>query len=374
MLREAKFEILTTAARSYWGQTLEEIGRHDFCHLASYSALAEQAGHGQARLFVYREGEYIMAFPILLREIPPKDAFANEHWYDVTSVYGYAGPLGNHPAIPASISRRFMEFVNEYFEEHRIVSAFSRLHPLLEQASILDDFGEVAPVGWTLSVDLKQPEEEQLNAYRRNHRQDIKHLQAMGVICEEAGIESLDAFVSMYYENMDRVGASRDYYFSRSYFEHFFNDMEGVAHLFICRHEGRPIAGGIFTLCRGIVQWYLSGSTSDFDGPPPTKLMFDVARRWAIAQGAEVIHLGGGVGGARDSLYNFKRGFTSREHIYSIWRKVVNEEVYWELTRRLAGEETPLLNNGYFPLYRSPALQTVGESVVDAAHAAGDCL
>ncbi len=372
MLQDVKFEILTTADRPLWAQALDEIGRHDFCHLASYSALAEQAGHGQARLFVYREGEYKMAFPILLREIPQQDVFAGECWKDVTSVYGYAGPIANRPMLPKLVSRQFMEFVHKYFLENRVVSAFSRMHPLLEQSSILDGFGEVAPVGWTLSVDLKQPEEEQLSAYRRNHRQDIKHLQAMGVECGEAGIEGLDVFVSMYYENMDRVGASRDYYFSRSYFEHFFTDMEGVTHLFICRHEGRPIAGGIFTLCRGIVQWYLSGSTADFDGPPPTKLMFDVARRWAIAQEAEVIHLGGGVGGARDSLYNFKRGFTSREHTYSVWRQIVNEEIYWDLARHAAGEAALLPSDGYFPIYRSPAFQAAGESKVDAAHAAGD--
>ncbi len=355
-----QIEVLSSEDRSHWAEVLEAIGRHDFCHLPSYNRLAELSGHGLARMFAYREGDYLMAFPVLFREIDIASASRQGGpWSDVTSVYGYAGPIANRSDIPEEISARFMGLVHDYFGEHRVVSAVSRMHPLLDQSPILDGFGEVAPVGWTLSVDLTAPEEEQQAAYRRNHRQDIKRLRSMGVTCEEVGVERLDVFVEMYYENMDRVKASQEYYFSRSYFEHLLTDMPGVVHLFMCHHEGVPVAGSIFTLCRGIVQWYLSGSRSGFEGPPPTKLMFDVARRWANEQGAHTLHLGGGVGGSRDSLYHFKRGFTQREHVYSIWRHVVNSQVYGEFTRAMSEAAGVRPEDGYFPLYRHPLFRQV---------------
>lgn len=351
-------EILTVDDESRWAEVLDQIGRYDFCHLHSYSRLAERSGHGRARMFVYASGEHVLAFPLLLREIETSAVEGTrETPHDVTSVYGYAGPISKRSDVPEDIASHFMGFVSDYFREHSVVSALSRMHPLLDQSSILDAVGEVVPVGCTLSVDLSVPESEQISAYRRNHRQDIKRLSAMGVVCEEVGAERLDDFVEMYYENMDRVKATRAYYFSRAYFEHLLTEMGDVSHLFMCFHDGAPIAGSIFTHCRGIVQWHLSGSRGDFDGPPPGKLIFDVGRRWANRLGARVLHLGGGVGGRKDTLYHFKRGFTKREHTYSVWRHVVDADLYAELTRAVSELSGAAPDDGFFPLYRHPIFE-----------------
>lgn len=358
MSRLRDCEVLTTSDASRWSEVLDQIGRHDFCHLHSYSRLAELSGHGRARMFVYRSGEHLLAFPLLLRDIDVTEVPGIQGTLrDVTSVYGYAGPLANRSDVSEDVSTRFMGSIDDYFREHRVVSALSRMHPLLDQGPILDRLGKAVPVGCTLSVDLLLPEAEQFSAYRRNHRQDIKRLRAMGVTCAEVGLERLEDFVAMYHDNMDRVKAATRYYFSRSYFEHLLADMGDVSHLFMCLHDGRPVAGSIFTLCQGFVQWHLSGSRTDFDGPPPTKLIFDVARRWAKERGAHTLHLGGGVGGSKDSLYHFKRGFTRREHVYSIWRHIADPDVYAELTRvmsELSGLEP---DDGFFPLYRHPIFE-----------------
>jgi Acetyltransferase (GNAT) domain len=356
MVSRAREDVLTSADGSRWDEVLQQVGSYDFCHLAEYNRLAERCGQGQSRMLVRREGDHAIAFPLLLRDVP-LGVGAEGGWKDVTSVYGYAGPLATTTALSEGMRARFASFAMDFFRQHRVVSALSRLHPLLHQAPLLSGWGEVVPIGWTLSVDLTAPEEEQWNAYRRNHRQDIRRLRSMGVTCEQAGLECLDAFIEMYYDTMDRVGAARDYYFGREYFAQLLADMPGVAHLYVCRDGGLPVAGGIFTICQRLVQWYLSGSRPDYDGPPPTKLMFDVARRWAIDQGAHTLHLGGGVGGRRDSLYHFKRGFTHREHTYALWRCIVDENVYAGLVRSSCQEAGCLPDDSYFPRYRHPALR-----------------
>ncbi|MFB3880272.1 MAG: lipid II:glycine glycyltransferase FemX [Armatimonadota bacterium] len=372
----ATTEVLSVREEARWAAVLDQIGAYDFCHLPAYSRLAEASGHGRAAMFVYQEGEHLLAFPLLFRPIVQGgDRIEGGPWTDVTSVYGYAGPLATGDQIPEQTARGFMSWVAECFREQRAVSALSRMHPLLpQQSGVLNGLGEISPVGWTLSVDLTAPEEEQTRCYRRNHRQDIRRLTTMGVVCEEVGMERVDEFVDIYYENMDRVRAASEYYFSRDYFRRLFGDMPGVTHLFMCRHEGRAIAASIFTLCSGICQWYLSGSRSDFDGPPPTKLIFDVARRWAGASGAHTLHLGGGVGGSRDSLYHFKRGFTQREHVYSIWKCVVNQPVYDELARLMCEAHGSTPADDYFPRYRHPAFQAaraVGGKAQPAARQTG---
>ncbi len=351
-------EILTSAERARWDAVLARIGQFDFCHLAAYSQLAQLSGQGEARLLVVQEGEHIVALPVLLREVEPSGWDASlGGGQDVTSVYGYAGPVATSTHLPESLRRRFHAFVTDYFREQRVVSAFARLHPLLTQAPLLEGLGEVVPVGVTLAVDLTTPEEAQVAGYRRNHRQDLRKLVSLGVQCEEVGAERLDDFIRMYYDTMDHVGAGPDYYYDRTYFEHLLRELPGVTHLFMCFQDGEPIAGGLFTTCCGFVQWYLSGSRHDYPGPPPAKLLFDVARRWAMARGGRLLHLGGGVGGRRDSLYHFKRGFTHDEHVYSTWRFIADEAAYRELTRAAREQAQADPSEDFFPAYRHPRLR-----------------
>jgi hypothetical protein len=355
MKQAARSEVLTTADEARWQQTLAQIDAYDFCHQPAFSRLAEECGQGEARLLAVQDGDVTIAFPLLLRDIPGTTR------RDVTSVYGYAGPVASTRAIPEDTRRTFLSFVEGFLREQQVVSAFSRLHPLLEQPTLLGGLGDVIPVGWTLSLDLTGSEQEQRAGYRRNHRQDVKKLQELGVTCAEAGEEQLDAFIAMYYRTMDRVGAAPEYYFGRDYFAHMLTDMPEVTHLFMCAQDGVPIAGGIFTICRGIVQWYFSGTSGDYAGPPPTKLLFDIARQWANAAGAHTLHLGGGVGGRRDSLYHFKAGFTHREHVYSTWRHIVDPVAYEELCRAAGAPTNGNPEGAYFPLYRLPAFEVCSE-------------
>jgi hypothetical protein len=104
------------------------------------------------------------------------------------------------------------------------------------------------------------------------------------------------------------------------------------------------------------VQWYLSGTCPDYPGPPPAKLLFEVARRWANQHQAHTLHLGGGVGGSRDSLYHFKAGFTHREHVYSVWRQVVDQEAYDDCCRVAWARAGVVPEGDFFPRYRHPGL------------------
>lgn len=364
MARAPRRDILNAADDSRWRAVLDRVQEHDFCHLPAFHRLAERCGQGTARLLVLQHGDVTIAFPVLLRDIPLAiSAGLNTARKDVTSVYGYAGPVSSPRVVPADLRCEFLHFLADFLQDHGVVSAFSRLHPLLPQIGLLAGHGEVRPVGWTLSLDLGQSEQEQWSGYRRNHRQDIKKLLEMGVVCEEVGAERLDDFIAMYYTTMDRVGAASQYYFSPGYFERLLADLPGVAHLFLCTQGNVPIAGGIFTLCRGIVQWYFSGTCAEYGGPPPTKLLFEVVRKWANQMGAHTIHLGGGVGGAKDSLYHFKTGFTHREHVYAVWRCIVDQAAYDDLCCGARARSRVEVDDAFFPRYRHPAFATGLEQV-----------
>lgn len=132
---------------------------YDFYHLAEYHRLDTS---GEAFLLYFANETDAFAFPVIVRNIEGTE------YKDITSVYGYAGPLSrkSHPA-PEAI-RLFQEELKKYLDDNRIISVFARLHPLFEdQSSLLQNRGEVSDTNLTVAIDLTLPEKEQRKWWRK---------------------------------------------------------------------------------------------------------------------------------------------------------------------------------------------------------------
>lgn len=356
----SSLSILRLDRADEWLTLVESSWQHDFYHLPAYHALAESQGEGRACLVVYRESTDHIVLPLLIRPVPlvPGLAECGVGWWDATSVYGYAGPLVSRPDLPVSFIQRFQESFSEWCEAQRIVSIFSRLHPLLPQAAVLTGLGEIVSWGQTISIDLQRPLAAQFAAYRKSHRYEINRMRRMNVMCEMSTVpQDWEIFIAIYTETMHRVKADAGYFLGKAYFDGLRQRLPDIFHLFLCRQDAEVLCGGLFTSCDGIVQYHLSGAREAFMSLSPTKLMLDEVRLWANAQGARVFHLGGGVGSKEDSLFLFKAGFSDCRHDFRLWRWICNGEAYsrlvvarqtWHEQQRDGG-----ISETYFPTYRS---------------------
>lgn len=356
----AKLQALQTEQDAQWMDVLKQSSQYDFYHLPRYHALANEQGEGTARLFLYSEGDYFIAIPLLLRPVwtLPCHAELGKGWWDATSVYGYAGPIASHPDVPASVQRNFRAALREGLLERNVVTVFSRLHPLFPQREFLTTLGEYAPVGPTVSIDLNLPVDVQLSRYRENHKRDISKLRRLGATClHDEERRYLDQFVSIYYENMCRVNATDSYFFEREYFDKLAS-MESQVHLFVCSLENEMVCGGLFLTCAGIVQYHLGGTRDEFLELSPLKLVLDTVRQWASELQAHVFHLGGGVSAREDDLFHFKAGFSEQTHEFALWRWVLLPDVHDQLYegkvqwRKESGLDVDF--SRYFPAYRCP--------------------
>ena len=357
-------EILTTNDANSWNETLREIGEYDFFHLAAFHKLAEMRGECSAVMPVYREGDHILAFPLLLRDIKT-DGIATG-LRDATSVPGLAGPVAS-ARTPIDVIKRFHQELQNFFEQNKIITIYSRLNPLMKQPELLEGYGEVVEIGVTQSIDLTQPPDVQVARYRRDHRKDIKQLKRMGFTCEKVGTEYLDDFLRIYTDTMKRLNADQAYYFDKSYFEFLFHEMSDVMHLFICMDDQKTVACvDICTSCSGIIQGHMAGTAAEYLPLAPSKLVYDAIRVWGNEIGANTFHLGGSVGGRKDSLYDFKMGFGAQEHVYSTWRHIADQKSYDNLcgiAEQQAGKEQ---NTSYFPKYRNTFLSLTAISLICA--------
>src|SRR5215467_6392874 len=127
---------LLTAGEPAWDDHLD-IAERDIYHLAGYHSYAEGSGEGEAMLIVVGDRERGLAWPYLRRRIDTVDGLAGTDATDVTSVYGYPGPIvwGCRPG-DAFLAAAWQEIL-EVWRQQRVVSVFTRFHPLLGNAAIV---------------------------------------------------------------------------------------------------------------------------------------------------------------------------------------------------------------------------------------------
>jgi lipid II:glycine glycyltransferase (peptidoglycan interpeptide bridge formation enzyme) len=166
------------------------------------------------------------------------------------------------------------------------------------------------------------------------------------------GFERMDAFAAIYRETMGRVSASEYYQFADDYFRALREALGPRVRLCVVEIEGEVAAGGLFVETGPLLQYHLSATDGRFRREAPTKLMLHYVRGWAQERGVRCLHLGGGVGGAEDSLFAFKAGFATDRHRYRTLRVVTDRDAYAALVAAHDPSADPADCGGFFPLYR----------------------
>ena len=326
-----------------WAAVLRAV-RHDFYHVPGYLGLSADQEGGRPRALYVTDDTRTMLLPLVIREIPGGG-------FDAASPYGYPGPIGIGTDDAAFLRVALVTGLHT-LREAGIVSAFVRLHPLLNP-SLPTGIGTLVRHGETVSIDLTISSEQLWAQTRLNHRRDITRAIRLGYVARmDEDWTHLESFKDMYRVTMTRRSADPFYFFKDAYFDGL-RDALGVSlHLCVVEKDGVVAAAGLFVETNGIVEYHLSGTGDAFRMVQPTKLMMHFVRGWAKDRGNEVLHLGGGVGGDSDSLLQFKVGFSPLRHTFATLRMVVDETEYG----RMVAARDPLLDpgsrSGFFPLYR----------------------
>ncbi|MDR0732996.1 MAG: GNAT family N-acetyltransferase [Dysgonamonadaceae bacterium] len=335
------FEAITPENQARWDAIVRSMRGFDFYHLAAYHRLDAS---GVPLLLHYSDNAANVAFPIILRRIDDTD------YRDITSVYGYPSPLTNTFPLPQASLAAFHKQMLRFFDENSVVSAFSRLHPLFpEQEKILEGTGDTINTGFTVAIDLNIPENEQRKQYSHSLKNTLNRLERKNAEVKKAATNAeIEAFAEIYAETMTRLRAPQIYFFDGDYFRRFLKTLPSA--LYVAYYEGKIIGGALFTDCNGIIQLHLSAARNDCLHLSPLKYIWDQIRLYGVENKRNYLHLGGGVGGSRDSLFAFKAQFSRLHFRFKTWRYVHNREVYDLLVRDKCGGDLPA--SSFFPLYR----------------------
>jgi hypothetical protein len=350
-----------------WDARLAAVA-DDIYHSAGYHRFTEASEGGEAFLAVISEsgGARGVLWPYLLRPVRDIPDLADAEGSDVDSVYGYPGPLAWGCEPGDAFMRKAAVALVDAWREQGAVTAFTRFHPLLENARWGADLPALGPggsepvleLGETVAIDLQQEDAAAVAAYSKTLRQEIASARRAGMVSRlDEDWSALETFTALHRATMMRTRAAAEYFFSVDDFRTLKEALGDELHLFVTEIDGRAAATGLFTEHGGIVEAHLVGTDDELREWSPLKVLLDDVRRWAAQRNNDVLHLGGGRGGRDDSLLAFKRRFSPRSHRFSVGRWVLDTEAYARLTSTWRGTKdarSPGADPSYFPAYRSP--------------------
>jgi hypothetical protein len=324
-----------------WSSEIKFYPLFDIYHTWHYHQTHVVGMDGQPVLYVFASGAKRIAIPVV------ENAFGN--YTDLTSVYGYTGPLCVDGKESSAILANEWSIISNYFSEQGVICYFSRVNDFTTHIDSLQSISGVEKSGTTVFIDLATTPIEQISNYRKVHRRDVRSLKKTGYLCDFVSYEDgIDQFIGVYHQSMDMVGASEAYYFPRQYYELLFSNPDFEVKIAIVELNGEVACAGIFFFGNGIVQYHLSGTSPAYYRHAPNKLMLDFVREYACNRGGfSVFHLGGGLGGKEDSLFKFKSGFSKNTLDFYLIKSIFNVPLYNELSKDKDA------NIGFFPAYRA---------------------
>ncbi|MCJ8279687.1 MAG: GNAT family N-acetyltransferase [Rivularia sp. ALOHA_DT_140] len=343
-----------------WLQTLRKL-RYDVYHLPEYARLEAKRMASESKAFIVIDGEKIFFLPFLIRSCNDILGAKAKNFSDAISPYGYPGVLLSEAAANESNFTYFaLKELNYYLKIKGVCSGFFQLHPILSNSNKLSQIFSretVNKIGETISVDLKLSESQIWANTRKGHQSTINKCKRLGFTARMVNLlEYLENFQAIYEETMNRVAANQSYYFDQEYFVDLQN-LDGNIHLCLVELESEIAAACIFFECGRIVQAHLGGTKNKFLQQSPFNYLLDYVRYWAKQRGNELMHIGSGVGGMKDSLYHFKAGFSKQRHDWFALRLIPDWEKYIYLTQlraeSLNTKVEKLFQSSFFPAYRS---------------------
>ena len=330
-----------------WNRLIAGFSNTDIYFSHEYFMSALILDEGEAMLFVFENADGKIAYPVIKRTIANE---GNLELYDITTPYGYGGPLISCSGSEGALRTEFRKEFEAYCQRHHIISEFARFHPLLGNQKGFESELEISHTSDTVAIRLQQ-DGDLLSRIPGKNRNMIRKAMKNNIEIKKISTEDyLEEFILMYYDTMRRNGATRYYFFTEDYFRKTIALFGQDLHFFGAFLDGKMIAATLVLGSGKFIHYHLSGSLTAYRNLGANNLLLFKIAEWGQARGAEAFHLGGGSSGQDDSLYRFKKTFTPDAPLeFHIGKKIHNRALY----QMLCFEQEKDESSAYFPLYRA---------------------
>ncbi|WP_372756418.1 NeuD/PglB/VioB family sugar acetyltransferase [Mariniflexile sp.] len=308
-------------------------------------------------LFKKNDDPYIL-LPFFLNEINSPLVDSRTKYFDVSTPYGFSGPLINKRTTNTDI-KYFWEYVDNWYKSNNVVTEFIRFHLNNNHSGYS---GKLIPTLSNVHGKLTDFNELWFNfkpKVRNNYRKAISNKLRSEISFEVITAEILEIFYDIYIKTMFRNEASQNYFLSYNYFENLvWNHKNKIALILI--YQGKTaISTELLIINDGTMYSYLGGTLSEYFNLRPNDFLKIEMIKWGLKNNLKYYSLGGGRT-ENDTLYQYKKTFFPKDEdiMFYTGRKIVNHQMYYLLCKDFNLDYKELENilidpKIYFPLYNN---------------------
>jgi hypothetical protein len=339
-----------------WNRIVKSYSNTDVYFLHNYFIPFRNFGDGDPQLF-YFESEYgSVAYPFMLRDIADSKKMNGKigkgRFFDISSVYGYGGPLYSIIITGDfdSLKNEFFVAFTEYCNTNNIISQFDRFHPLLKNHSFFEGYSTLAQIRKTVHIDLAD-HDTIWNNMESKCRQMIRKAQKNNVTIEfDFAMKTLEDFKNIYQSTMKNNEANDYYLFNDRFYKDTAENLQCNAFIINAFIDGEKIASILVLYSDKYVHGHLGGALQQYKYLQPTSLLYYEIAKWGSEKGLKQFHVGGGYESDCDSLFQFKKTFNRNDpNEFYIGKRVHNIDRYDELVSISGNSST---ESPFFPKYR----------------------
>jgi len=343
--------VFTLKDSKKWSNLLEECEERDIHFDPKYLSLFEEKINGKALLFVTKEKENFLLYPFFKRKINDESYFneLDEELYDIISPWYFGGLILQNSKNSKKLINKFLKEFKEYTIKEKIVSEFTRIHPLLKQSQ---NFIEQVNSEYRYDVsyvNLNQNEEDIIKNMKKTNKNACTSAEKHGVKIEFSNSEkAINEFFVIYTKFINQIETSDFYNFSLEFLQKIRTSFANNIIIVLARYKEKIIAGSIFLFKGGIVHYWLSATDYEYRKLSPTNLLLLKSTLFFKEKGQKTFFL---MGGTDEKLRKFKESFSNTTIKFYTYSEIHNNEKYLKLVK-YRHKNKDCKNSGFFPAYR----------------------
>jgi len=349
-------EILTTnlADRKFWHELINKSCEilQDIHFSPEYLSIYEKTYGVKAICLKKTFKTGIIYQPLIIRNIP------NTEYNDLTSAYGYGGPL---TSIKGSYEiTDLLDYESDFKQWAKSVNAISEycmLHPLLSdfQKKLIPKNTCIKYRKKIVNINLKFDLNKIWSKVEERQRKAILSARKKGIIVKKSSGNEIEfkEFHKQYLNTMEDVGANQFWRFPENYFRNCYLSLgRKKVIIFKAYDKEKCIASAIHLYCKNNLYYHFSCSIREERKKNAMPLLLFESILWAKSMGIKNFHMGGGRTDGEDDLFTFKKSFGGDTISSFFYCRKLNMEIYDKLTYENLNKNKQIDKN-YFPLYRA---------------------
>lgn len=250
-------------------------------------------------------------------------------YFDFETAYGYGGPIFSDNSkewVTASLVA-----MEDFFSRNRYLCGFIRFHPLINNADNCKEIIDVIYDRKTISVNLEDSEENiwnnQITSKNRNMIRKAEKNE-LEFRCEYE-YASINSFKELYNNTMMRLNAEGFYFFDAAYYDSFIRNINQNGFLGVVSLQGKIVGAALFMMYDHYGHYHLAGSDRNYSSLGINNILLWNTIKTMKQLGVTCFHLGGGTSSSvEDSLYKFKKSFSSNDNDFYIGKWIFNAKEY----------------------------------------------